>query len=177
MIKKNNPKYYYQQCQNQSRTLHSFRFLNLIPGMQAPLPMKLGMRRLSSDGVLYLFRQSQVKNHADNGCNEEASLHDKRDGIQETLEGLVVAAIRENLVKVVGDEGGGIAKGETGSEDETVAAIEDHALGDDCHTRYGDGCEEEGGHAAENRGGDGDEGGGEFSEDAHDDEEEAGKGI
>jgi len=145
--------------------------------MQASLlaPLNLGVRRLSSDGVLYLFRQSQVEDHADDGSDEEARLHDERDGVEETLEGLVVAAIREDLVKVVGHEGCGIAEGEAGGEDETVAAVKDHALGDDCHTGYGDGREEEGSHAAENGGGDGDKGGGEFGEDAHDDEEKTGK--
>ncbi|KAJ6437407.1 hypothetical protein O9K51_09963 [Purpureocillium lavendulum] len=123
--------------------------------------------------LLHLGRQHEVEQHADDGGDGEARLHDEDDGAEEALQRVVVALVGEDVVKVLGHESRAVAQRQARRQDEARAAVEGGAADDNGHTGDGDGGEEEGGHAAEDGLGDGDEGSGELGEDAHDDEEEA----
>ncbi|KAL8688932.1 MAG: hypothetical protein Q9218_005279, partial [Villophora microphyllina] len=77
---------------------------------------------------------------------------------------VIVPAICEDVLKPIGHERGAEAESEGGGEDEAVSTGEGNS-GDDADAAYRDGGEEEG---------DGDEGGGEFAEDTHHQQKEAG---
>lgn len=123
--------------------------------------------------VLNLLVEHKVEEHADEGCDSEARLHDEYDGVEEPPQTAVVTSIRKDVVKIRRNESGAIAERETSGQDEAVSSVERHTLRDDGHTGDGDSRKEERGHASKHGGRDGDERCGEFGKDAHNDEEEA----
>lgn len=124
--------------------------------------------------VISLLRQDEVKNHAGNSADGEASRHDERDGIEESGKRLVVALIGEDLVEVLGDKGRTVSKSETGRENKSRSAVEGVAgSSNNGHAGDGNSAEEERGHSAEDWGGNRDEGSSKLGKDSHDDEEEA----
>ena len=87
---------------------------------------------------------------------------------------LVVPLVREHVREPVGDQDGTETEGQGRRQDEPIAPRERHGR-DDADARDGHGAEQEGRQAAEDRVGDRDQGRGELGEDAHDEEEEAGR--
>ena len=103
----------------------------------------------------------------------ETRLQHQDYSVEESLLGLIVPFVREDVREPIRDQDRAITQREACGQDEAVAPREGDG-GDDADARDGDGGEEEGRQAAEDGVRDRDEGGGEFGEDAHDEEEEAG---
>ena len=122
--------------------------------------------------MLNLLLQHQVQKHGHEPREREPRFADQGDGVVEARQRPVVARVGENVFEPVGHERGAEAEGQRRGEDEPVAPGEGHG-GDDADAGDADGGEEEGRHAAQDGRRDGDEGGGEFGEDAHDEQEEA----
>lgn len=102
----------------------------------------------------------------------EASFHEQDYSIEETLLGLIVTRVREDVRKPIRDQDGAETERKRRSQYEAVAPGERHGR-DDTYARDGDRAEEQGRQATEDGARDCDERGGEFGEDAHEEEEEA----
>ena len=119
--------------------------------------------------ILDLLGQHQVQDQGQEGGDGEASLEDEHYGVVEAQEGVVVAAVGEDIAEpaamkllakicvgvlglqgwrcLLGDESRAEPEAEAGSQDKTRAAGEGDG-GHDADTGDGHGAEEEGCHAA-----------------------------
>ncbi|KAG7867031.1 hypothetical protein KL918_003226 [Ogataea parapolymorpha] len=122
--------------------------------------------------VVWLLRQKEVEDDADEAGDGETGLHDENNGVEEAGERGIVAVVREDVVEPVGEQRGAEAEHERAREHKAVSSGEGRG-GDDLEAGDGHGREQERGHAAENGFRNGDERGGEFRENAHHNEEKA----
>ncbi|KAG7828354.1 hypothetical protein KL920_003491 [Ogataea angusta] len=122
--------------------------------------------------VVWLLRQEQVEDDADEAGDGEAGLHDENYGVEEAGKPGVVAVVREDVAEPVGEQRGAEAEHERAREHEAISSGEGRG-GDDLEPGHGHGREQERGHAAEHGFRNGDERGGEFREHAHHNEEKA----
>ncbi|KAG7935537.1 hypothetical protein KL934_002096 [Ogataea polymorpha] len=120
--------------------------------------------------VVWLLRQEEVENDANEAGDGEAGLHDENNGVEKAGERVVVAVIREDVVEPVGEQRGAEAEHERAREHKAVSSGEGGG-GDDFKTGNGHGREQEGGHAAKHGFRNGDERGGEFRENPHHNQE------